>query len=88
MTTAELELLAAVEETARPWAPFIGLVDLCVSRYCASLCFYKITFADRGHTVVLHPDDLEAVRRPLVERYQKTVSDAELAAYVWWRASN
>lgn len=84
-----VELLGAIEEAKRPWSPYIGLVELRTSLFCPRDQAFSMSsrgFPELGESALMHPEDVEKLKAGLVAFLKKPISDAELAAYVWWRA--
>lgn len=82
----------AMDELTRPWHAFCGLVDLRPSTHCTKGDMYAVDssrsgFSDLGCCVVLHPDDVERMRAAARSHAgRSTISDAELAAFLYWHA--
>jgi len=88
-----VETLAAQEELERPWSAFIGLITLHESRFCTrgtgfAMDTSKIKTPDVGQVVIVHPDDKPIFKEAANRMSSRQVSDAELAAILWWTVQN
>src|SRR5881394_45828 len=86
------DLRATIDEIERPWAAFIGLVDLRPSEYVTGDSIFAVNpprlglGLDAGQSVVLHPDTIPQARIAAHRLTRRDVSDAELAAMLYWVA--
>ncbi len=88
----DLEALAKMEEIERPWAILIGLITLQPSDFVPLTHVYKVdfsrnVFSDQGQTIVINPESVIEIRKTLMKEFKRSVSDNELAAWLWWRAT-
>ena len=87
-----LDLRATMDEIERPWAAFIGAIDLRPSPYVSDVdAIYAINaasagFPDLGQAVVIHPDGIDGARTMAQRVTGRVVTDAELAALLYWMA--
>ena len=82
------QLQASMQELVAPWKVFVGLVELCPSKYCEPGNGYtidasRVEFLDKRQCVIVHPDDV-----PLIKNKLALKTDAEVAAYLWWVIQN
>lgn len=86
------DLRATMDEIERPWAAFIGAITLRPSPYVSDVdAVYAINpartgFPDLGQAVVIHPDGIEVARAAARRFTGRKVTDAELAALLYWMA--
>lgn len=81
------DLLATQHEIERPWAAFTGLIEVRPSFYAKPGDLYALNPTSGfslNPTVVLHPDTLTEARAEAVTHLGRSLSDAELAAWLWW----
>lgn len=85
------DLRATMDEIERPWAAFTGLVTLQPSKYVTGDSIFAVN-CDSGllglgecqHVIVLHPDTVPAARAFTQVQTGRSLSDAELAACLYW----
>jgi hypothetical protein len=85
------DLAAKMDEIQRPWAAFIGLIEFRTSDYAPRGTGYALNgasagFPDLGQSVVIHTEDVELFRNTVKARTGRDVSNAELAAFLYWSA--
>jgi hypothetical protein len=88
------EARVRVDAIMRPWAAFIGAVELRPSTYVNGDAIYALDPSKTNATftigeplpqsVVLHPDTVPVARKALADAERRDISDAELAAYLFW----
>jgi hypothetical protein len=85
------QMLLECDLIARPWAPFIGLVELRLSKWVNAGDVFVLDHSsgplpELGHSVLMHPDSMPTARGTLQSLHRRTLSDAELAAFLYWSA--
>jgi hypothetical protein len=85
------EMMLRVDSIVNPWAAFVGLITLQRSTYCAPGISYAVDpsrtdFTELGQQFIMHPDDVEPARRSIEKVLNHKMTDAELAAWLWWHA--
>lgn len=79
--------MAEVDLIMRPWAPLIGLVELCESPYCDKGACYALA-AGFGLADSVLCRSFDAVLA-LVQQAQPTIARRdEVAAYLFWAITN
>lgn len=86
------ELRARLDDIERPWAAFLGLVQLQPSEYVKGDDIFAVNppkpiWGDGlGQSVILHPDTVPLARAAAKTATGRELSDDELAALLYWLA--
>lgn len=79
-----------VDNVQRPWAAFIGLVSLKASEFVSKDTVYamnpQVSGIQMEPTVIIHPTGIPAAKKLIENWAGRVVSDAELAAFLYWTA--
>lgn len=89
--SAFLNAAFTAQDFLQPWRTFVGLVELHVTAYVEQGVSYALDPSAAGHrdlpqSVIVHPDDVENMRRISSDKTGRKMTDDELAAFVWWTA--